>query len=70
MEKRHVKLKTISDVNRLLGKLINEVRNGEIEANVASKIAYIANVLIGGLKDGDIADRLSKLEKLVEEIKK
>jgi len=70
MKKSHVKLKTISDVNRLLGRLINEVRNGEIEANVASKIAYIANVLIGGLKDGDIADRLSKLEKLVEEIKK
>ena len=60
--KRGVRLKTISDVSRYLGKLINQVERGEIESGTAGRLGYLANILVGALKDSELEERVNKLE--------
>ena len=63
--KSHYKLETIGDVSQLLAKTINQLARDEIDGAKASKIGYLANILIGSLKDGDIEDRIKRIETLL-----
>ena len=65
-KKRSVRLKSICDVNRFLAKIINMLNRDEINAQKAGRLGYLCNLLIGGLKDGDIEERICELEKMVE----
>ncbi|MFZ2447505.1 MAG: hypothetical protein WAW37_14210 [Syntrophobacteraceae bacterium] len=59
------RLKTIADVRRYLANLINrlEERNGEdLDPKLAGRLAYIANILVGAIKDSDIENRISAIE--------
>jgi hypothetical protein len=67
--KKNTRLRTIGDVCRLLAKTINELRRGEIEESKAGKIGYLCNILIGGLKDSSLEERVEKLEQILAEEK-
>ena len=63
------RLKTPIDTRRYLASLINRVESGELEAQTASKLAYIANILVKcqefcwqSGKVQDLADKLDELE--------
>ncbi len=59
------RLKTIADVRRYLATLINRLDRGdvsELDPKVAGRLAYIANILVGAIKDSDIECRLAALE--------
>lgn len=62
-KKRSVKLKTVSDVNRFMAQIINQLNRDEIEANKASKLGYLSNLLIQGIRTQDLEDRVEQLEK-------
>lgn len=47
---RSTTLKTVGDVNRLLATTINELRRDEIDGAKASKIGYLCNILISGIR--------------------
>lgn len=47
---RSVKLKSVSDVNRFLSKVINMVNRDEMDAVKASKIGYLCNLLVNGFR--------------------
>lgn len=59
------RLKTIQDVRRYLASLITRLEDGaggEIDATLAGRLAYISNILLGAIKDGDLERRISALE--------
>jgi hypothetical protein len=64
--KPNVRLETIGDVSRFLGKLINKVERGQVDGGTAGRLAYIANILIGALKDSELEGRVKKLENLLD----
>ncbi len=64
-----LRLRTMGDIRRFLASLINLVRSGEMPAEQASKLTYIANVLIKAAhlcweqdRMTEIEERISKLE--------
>lgn len=59
---RSVQLQTISDVNRFLAKIINLLYRDEIEQSKAGRLGYLSNLLISGLRDQDLEERVKKLE--------
>ncbi|MFO7861009.1 MAG: hypothetical protein R6U41_07280 [Desulfosalsimonas sp.] len=61
------RLKSLGDTRRYLANLINRLEAGEIDAVRAGKLGFLANVLIGCIKDSDIEERITKLEQELEE---
>ena len=59
---RSTTLKTVGDVNRLLAKTINELRRDEIDGAKASKIGYLCNILIGGIRIFEFESILIELQ--------
>lgn len=63
------RLKTPTDCRRYIASLINRVESGELEAQKASKLGYLANILCKSLefewesgKVAALADKLDELE--------
>ena len=65
-DRRAVRLRSASDVRRLLAATTNELRNGKVDPNVASKIGYLASILLKAIESDTVEARLQKLEQLVE----
>ncbi len=64
---RSIKLQTESDVYRFLAKVINMLNRDEIDANKASRLGYLCNLLIGGLRRNDLEDRVAEIERKLKE---
>jgi len=67
-KKRRVWLKREEDVRRLLSSTINELRREEIKPEIASKIGYLCNILLGvisTIKDRGFDERVQILEERV-----
>ncbi len=58
------RLKSSSDVRRYLASLINRLEKGEIESTVAGRAAYISNILLRAIENGEFERRIEALEKL------
>ncbi len=59
------RLKTIQDVRRYLGTLINRLEEkvgADLDPVTAGRLAYISNILLGAIKDSDLEARIEKLE--------
>ena len=59
---RSMSLRTVGDCNRLLAKTINELRRDEIDGAKASKIGYLCNILIGGIRIFEFENILIELQ--------
>jgi hypothetical protein len=64
---RSVRLQSVSDVNRYLSKVINMVNRDEMDPVKATKIGYLCNSLVSGLRSQDLEERVSKLERMVKQ---
>jgi len=62
---RAVRLRSLDDVRRFLALLINEVRRGETDPNVAGKLGYLTNLLAGCIKDSDLESRIASIEEVL-----
>lgn len=61
------KLNNLSDVKRMLAAVINDFRLGLITAEDARVTAYVSNILISAIKDGDMEMQLKRLEDMIKE---
>ena len=59
--------KTIGDVTVLLGRTLNDVRQGKIDAKIANAIGYLSSVLLRSLQDGELEARMAALETRLNE---
>jgi hypothetical protein len=55
-------LRSSVEVSRLLGKSINHVLRGQLDARVANTVGYLAGILLRALEQGPTEERLSRLE--------
>jgi hypothetical protein len=67
---RQFRLNSLDDVKRLLAATINEFRQARISADEARVTAYVANILIGAIKDGEVESRFKVIEEIVREHEK
>ena len=65
--KKHVRLDTARDVHKLLSKMINERRRDEIDSAECRDIGYLAKILLESIEVGELEERMSELEKSIEE---
>lgn len=63
------RLKTIEDVRRYLATVLLRTEAGELDAQIAGRLAYVANVLIRAIHDGDLERRIADLEALMAQRK-
>ena len=63
---RSVRLKTESDVHNFLRKVINMLNRDEIEPNKASRLGYLCNLLIGGMRRNDLENRMTEIERILK----
>ena len=60
------RLKTLSDVRRYLASLINRTEQGELDPQLAGRLAYISNILKSCIVEGDLEQRIKALEEKIE----
>lgn len=58
-----LRLANIRDCRRELARVYCEVRAGDLEPATASRLAYLLQTLANLIRDGELADRLDKLER-------
>lgn len=63
MRKGYVKLRDARDVCRLVARIINEARAGELEVSKAARLVYMANILLGMLKEARVEEKAAKMQK-------
>ncbi|NTV42638.1 MAG: hypothetical protein HGA63_04995 [Syntrophobacteraceae bacterium] len=56
------RLKTIEDVRRYLATILLRAESGELDAQIAGRLAYISNILLKAIHDGDLEKRIADLE--------
>ena len=56
------RLKTMADVRRYLGSLINRTEAGILEPGVAGRLGFLANILVRVIEGSDLERRLDSLE--------
>ena len=56
---------SLTDVKRLVAETISQVRRGDLDPDVGNSIAHLSSVLVRALTQGDIEDRLRKIEALI-----
>jgi hypothetical protein len=61
--KRSIRLRSISDINRLLGRLVNQLLREEVSESVAGKAGYLLSIMLKSFELSDIESRLEALEK-------
>jgi hypothetical protein len=55
-------LNTVADVVSLLGVTINQTRRGQLDVKVANALSSLTNVLLRGISQGDLEQRLAAVE--------
>jgi len=65
--KRHIRLNSARDVQKLLSKMINERRRLDIDSLECRDIGYLAKILLDSIQVGELEDRLRKLENMLGE---
>lgn len=69
MVKYSKRLKTLADLRRFLAAQITALDRNEIDENRLRCLSYALGVLASIIKDSDLEERLSKLEKAASEAK-
>ena len=56
------RFKQIGDVRRYLASILNRIESEELDPAIGGRCAYIANILAGCIRDGELEARITKLE--------
>ena len=58
-------LESTTDVARLLGDSINQLRRGQLDPRVANSVGYLGSVLLRAMEQGPTEQRLANLEAIL-----
>ena len=59
---RRRRLRTLADLSRFMGSLINDCRCGDIEPALAARLGYLINIQKSILSEGELEARIQALE--------
>ena len=54
------------EVSNLLAESINQLRRGQLDPRIANALGYLAGTLLNALQKGELEERLSKIEAMLE----
>ena len=60
--KRGPRLRDVTEVADFLARIIRETYRGDLDKDIAGRLAYMSNVLKGCLEAGELERRISDLE--------
>jgi hypothetical protein len=64
---KNIRLNRPQDIRRMVGKVINILlQDGEMTIDKAKTIATLSNTALKSMELGDLAERMSKIEKMVD----
>lgn len=64
---KNIRLNRPQDIRRMIGKVINILlQDGEITIDKAKTIATLSNTALKSMELGDLAERMSKIEKMFD----
>lgn len=61
--KKHIRLSSARDIQKMLSKLINERRRDEVDTSKCRDIGYLAKILLDSIELGEMEDRIEQIEK-------
>ena len=61
------RLKNLVDVRRYLASVINRLESGQIDPSIAGKLGYLTGILTRVIEGSSLEERVTKLEKELEE---
>ncbi len=67
--KKHIRLNSARDVQRLLSSLINGRLRGEYMSQECRDVGYLAKILLDSIQAGELEERIKRMEMLLEEDK-
>jgi len=67
MEKGHIRLNSPRDCRKFLARCINETQHGQMKSDLLRTLTYATKTLVGILTDSDLEERISMLEKILDE---
>jgi len=59
-------LTNMREVSNLLAESINQLRRGQLDPRIANALGYLAGTLLNALQKGELEERLSKIEAMLE----
>jgi len=65
--KKHIRLNSARDVQKLLSRLINERKRDEIDSATCRDIGYLAKIMLDSIEAGEFEERIQDLEKTIQE---
>ena len=63
-------VQTPEEVRDLLGRTVEAVQRGDVDAKTANAVGYLCNLLLKAIKETDLARRIDDLERIVEETRR
>ena len=67
--KKHIRLNSARDIQRLLSSLINGRLRGENMSQECRDVGYLAKILLDSIQAGELEERIKRMEMLLEEDK-
>lgn len=64
--KKHIRLNSARDVQKLLSRMINERKRGEVDTAECRDVGYLAKILLDSIEAGVLEDRLTELEQKLQ----
>jgi len=58
----NIRITKARDVMMLLARCINEVRQGQLSPKEANAVGYLANILLGAIKETDIETKIEEVQ--------
>ena len=59
-------MKTLDDIRKFLADVINKLNRDEIDPTKAGKLGYLCQITAKIIEGSDLEDRVSELERIVE----
>ncbi len=59
------RFKSLGDVRRFLAYVLNSMDSGDLEPQLGSKMAYVANIMVKCIEGSDLEKRIEELEKSI-----
>ena len=63
------RLKSMDDIRRFVADTVNRLNRDEIEANKASKLGYLCQILARVIEGSDLEGRVAEVEKAIKQIR-
>ena len=64
--KKHIRVNSARDAQKLLSRMINERRRGDIGSEECRDVGYLVKIFLDAFDAGELEERITELEKSIQ----